>query len=88
MVVRALLMGAITALAGCADPMSHTDGLFPDAGSAQLRNLSSQTIGPAYGYGANPGGFGPRAVQVIQDYQTGDAPAASPAPAVAAAPAT
>ncbi|WP_299364500.1 hypothetical protein [uncultured Paracoccus sp.] len=68
--------------------MSHTDGLFPDAGSAQLRNLSSQTIGPAYGYGANPGGFGPRAVDVIQQYQTGAAPVASPVSAVEVTPAT
>lgn len=54
--------------------MSHQDAIWPDAGAAQLKNLRSQTMGPGavYGWGANPGGSGPRASGVIQQYQTGE----------------
>ncbi|TGN62507.1 hypothetical protein E4L95_06445 [Paracoccus liaowanqingii] len=62
--------------------MGHTDGIWPEAGSAQLKNLSSQTIGPeaGYGWGANPGGSGTRAAEVIQQYQSGTGQAIEPAP--------
>ena len=69
----------LLALAGCSDPMSHEDAIWAEAGSAQLRNINSQTIGPDIGYGwsANPGGSGTRAANVIQQYQTGSGQAAS-----------
>lgn len=77
-----LRLGCLLALVGCSDPMSHEDGIWPEAGSAQLKNISSQTIGPGmgYGWGANPGNSGPRAAGVIQQYQTGSGQAASAAP--------
>lgn len=52
--------------------MSHEDAIWAEAGSAQLKNINSQTIGPdmGYGWGANPGSSGPRAAVVIQQYQT------------------
>ncbi len=59
--------------------MSHEDGIWAEAGSAQLKNTSSQTLGPniGYGWGANPGSSGPRAAVVIQQYQTKSGQAAS-----------
>lgn len=81
LVVRSAFVMCLFLLAACADPMGHTDGIWPSAGSAQLTNLSIQTIAHegAYGARANPGGSGPRAADVIQRYQTrsvGQAPVA------------
>ncbi len=70
-----LRLVCLLALAGCSDPMSHEDAIWPEAGAAQLKNLSSQTI-MGYGWGANPGSSGPRAAGVIQQYQTGSGQAA------------
>lgn len=72
----------LLALAACSDPMSHEDGIMPDAGASQLANLRSQTIGPeqGYGWGTNPGGSGPRAAVVIQQYRTGSGQAQDVAP--------
>ena len=62
--------------------MSHEDAIWAEAGSAQLKNINSQTIGPdmGYGWGANPGSSGPRAAVVIQQYQTGSGQATSVTP--------
>ena len=77
--VSSLRLVCLLALAGCSDPMSHEDGVWPEAGLAQFKNISSQTVGPemGYGWGANPGSSGPRAAIVIQQYQTGSGQAAS-----------
>lgn len=67
---RGIVIAGVLLLAGCADPMTQSDGIWPTAGHAQRRNLSSQAIG--YYGDSRPGAHGVRAAKVIQRYQTGN----------------
>lgn len=67
---RGILVASVLLLAGCEDPMTHMDGIWPTAGHAQRRNLNTQAIGYS-GRGSHPGGHGVRATEVIREYQAG-----------------
>lgn len=78
---RGIIIAGVVLLAGCADPMTHMDGIWPTAGYAQRKNLNSQAI--AYqGRGSHPGGDGSRAADVMRRYQR-RGPSESPATAEA-----
>ena len=81
---KAIIFGSVFLLIGCADPTAHMDGIWPTAGYAQRKNLSSQAIGYS-GQGSRPGGDGVRASEVIRQYQRRGQPESQAAPAVTGA---
>lgn len=65
------VLGIILTVVAC-DPMGNSDGISPAAGLAQRENSRIMTINPyaGDGLGANPGGSGSRAAQVIEGYHS------------------